>query len=910
MQFKKLAALTGSAIVAGMAMVAPVLAASISSVGEAEDMVSVVGNDVDFPLFVVGGKAQTSDVAAAIGVGVKYAAKAKTTSTVTIEGAGESAIGGVQLKTVGTEFIPWTNMRSIKTALTSTDLPAVLPGGTYMLSTGTSGTYKEYLYLGGTSAAAASSQPQIKYDTPVGETSPSLYMEVPNDTLYEYLMTFSTPITMGTTEATDQTALAGSSVSMLGKSFVISEATVSSGAITTVTMLGGGQKVSVEAGDSVTAEFGGKEYEISLTSVASENVGGTTYFTAIGDVNGEAFQIRAGQTRTLSDGTTIGATQVFAPIVSGQAGFASLTIGGSKYVIPASGTVTKDGTAIAGLTSTITSASHRWSSVKLTYAPNTAEYVKVGGKKADVFAGAFDIRLNSFYPAFDDTVNRQTIQYLSSGPNVRLSYQNALGTSEDVYAFYYSGGTWYKGQTSTIDLVTDEYNNITATQGDYFVVGSSGFTHTLQFTTLDSSNTQLTFVDVGTGQAITISYVDSGSAADATLILDGFSYSVEVIDATNKIIKVDLNGDGDIASIAPTAAETGWVSGADYSYYVPKLITNGQGGLYIYHGNNTVTPTTAGTMAAVGMIGMDLRNTTPLTAASVTGDVYVGSTDVGDIVNGTTATIAGVAATGYMDFQITCSAGMACNVALGDSATGAQTSPGFVLAEESQQGSTTHNWIYFPVSYSSTFVKAGISSPASDDTNLQGNWDVVSGSTAYRGMSTYGTYSEYDTTSLSASIKYPDSYSYGNVFVLGPDGSISSSGAAGTVQTDTVLPIVDDIVMLDSEVLAKYGDDYASGMDVVLFGGPCINDMVAKLAADGSFPYACDTWPGENFGIVHVVEDAFEAGKAALVIAGTRAADTDMAGRVVQQGYPGATDDQLEQDSLEITGSASSPAYA
>jgi hypothetical protein len=118
-----------------------------------------------------------------------------------------------------------------------------------------------------------------------------------------------------------------------------------------------------------------------------------------------------------------------------------------------------------------------------------------------------------------------------------MSYQNALGSNEDVYAFYYSGGTWYKGQTSTIDLVSDEYNNITATQGDYFVVGSSGFTHTLQLTGLDSSNTQLTFTDVGTGQSITISYVDSGSAADATLILDGFSYAVEVIDTSAKIIK-------------------------------------------------------------------------------------------------------------------------------------------------------------------------------------------------------------------------------------------------------------------------------------------------------------------------------------------------------------------------------------
>jgi hypothetical protein len=459
-------------------------------------------------------------------------------------------------------------------------------------------------------------------------------------------------------------------------------------------------------------------------------------------------------------------------------------------------------------------------------------------------------------------------------------------------------------------LVTDEYNNITATQGDYFVVGSSGFTHTLKLSSMDTTNNQTTFVDVGTGQTITISYVDSNSAADATLILDGFSYAVEVIDTTNKIIKVDLNGDGDIAGISPTAAETGFVQGADYSYYIPKLITSGQGGLYIYYGNQTVVPTDSGNgaMANVGMIPIALDNT-----SATAGDVKVGSTDVGDFANGSTTYVTGSASTGYIDFVVTCAAAFnsGCLVGLGNSATTNKAEPGFVLVEEAQQGSTTHNWIYFPITYSASLVKAGVSAPATDDANLQGNWDPISGSTTNRGMSTYGTYSEYDASlGLTATVKYPDSFSYGNVYVMAPEGSVSSSGAAGTVQTDKVLPITDDVVMLDSEVLAKYGDDYASGMDVVLFGGPCANTMVAKLAADGSFPYACDTWPGEDFGIVQVVEDAFEAGKAALVIAGTRAADTDMAGRVVQQGFPGATADQLAQASLEITGSASSPAYA
>jgi len=891
MQFKKIAAITGSALMAGLALAGPAMAATVTALSDINDMVSVTDSTVDFPLFVIGASAATSDVAGAVDVAVRMAANAKSTSTVSVSGAGETVTGGVKVRTVGNEMTPWTGMRNIKTVLTGSDL-GILAGGTYALATGTSGTYKEYLYLAGDSSTVAINQPQIKYDTPIGETSPNLHLSVPNDKLYEYMLTFSTPITLGTSDSESQTALDGTSLTLLGKNFVVSSSSVSGGAVSSLTLLGGGTSVTVEAGQTKTVSFGGKSYDITLTSVASEAIGANTYYSAIGDVNGESFQVRAGQTRTLSDGTTIGATKVFAPIVAGQSGFASLTIGGSKFVIGNnSATVTKDGIAVTGLTSTITSSNYRLSSIKLLYTPSTALFKKVGEQVTDVFASAFNIKFNTFYPAFDDTANRQTIQYLSSGPNVRLSYTNALGTTEQVDAFYYSGGTWHKGKTDTIDLITDEFRNVSAAHGDYFVIGASGFTHTLQFTTLDSSNQQLTFTDVGTGQAITISY----SGTSGTLILDGFSYAVSVVDTTNKLIRVDLNGDGDVANGVPT-------QGSDYSFFVPRLVTAGQGGLYIYHGmsaalsNATSTPQ----LAKIGMVPVNV------TLGASSGSLYVGTNLLGSITYGTTNYIAGDSNSGHLDFAVNCSAAGTCNVGLGVSGTTMLTAPGFVLVEESLQGSTAHNWIYFPISYSATLVKAGVSTPATDDENLHANWDVVSGSTTYRGMSTYGTYSEYDTTSLSATVKYPDSFSYANVYILGPEGLVTSGGAVGQVTTETVLPITADVVKLDSEVTSSD----KSNKDMVLVGGPCINTLVASLASAGSFPYTCANWPGRDFGRVQLVSDAFASGKTALVIAGTRAADTDLAARIVQNGFPGATEAQKAGSSIEVTGSVSSPAYS
>jgi len=97
-------------------------------------------------------------------------------------------------------------------------------------------------------------------------------------------------------------------------------------------------------------------------------------------------------------------------------------------------------------------------------------------------------------------------------------------------------------------------------------------------------------------------------------------------------------------------------------------------------------------------------------------------------------------------------------------------------------------------------------------------------------------------------------------------------------------------------------------------GGPCINTLVAELATAGKFPYTCANWPGRNFGRIQLISDAFATGKTALVIAGTRAEDTDLAARIVQTEVNGkftaATDADMAKSALEVTGSVSSPVYS
>lgn len=94
MQFRKLAALAGSAIMTVAGATMPALAASVSQVNKISDLVSVTDSTTSFPLFVVGANAKTEDVAGAINVAVYFAGKSTVEKTVTTTGT--SAISGVE----------------------------------------------------------------------------------------------------------------------------------------------------------------------------------------------------------------------------------------------------------------------------------------------------------------------------------------------------------------------------------------------------------------------------------------------------------------------------------------------------------------------------------------------------------------------------------------------------------------------------------------------------------------------------------------------------------------------------------------------------------------------------------------------------------------------------------------------
>ncbi|NIM46660.1 MAG: hypothetical protein GTN40_00665 [Candidatus Aenigmarchaeota archaeon] len=928
MQFKKLAAIAGSALMTGMSLMSPVLASTVTELGKISDMITVTDSTVSFPLFVIGARAAPADVAGAVDVAVNMAANAKTTTDVTTTIAGESVTGGAKIETSGIFLTPYTNPQNVKGIITTSDIPSLLGTKTYSSASGGAYQYKQYLYLLG-ETDLGSNGAQIKFERPTTENTPRISFKVPASyPLYTYKLTFSTPVSLSgvTSNTLLQAVIQGTTISILGKDFVISDATYGSSTdtISTMTLLGGKNLVTVETGAPQTITSEGKDYTVTLTGVAAQTIGTSTYYSAIGDVNGESFTLKAGETKTLSDGTQIAAIKVFQG-KTGAADYATLAIGADKVKVSSAGTVTKGTSVVSELVSGMTSSvSGGWSVFSLTYTPTLDKWLSAGDKVADSFASTFDIKFNSIIPDFTDAANRQSITFNPSGYNMFLKYKNAADAEEQMFSVYSSDGVTWRWASAPVtasgtendwrDVVFDEGANISAVDQDFFVIQKGGFSHTMVFTAYTAATGEFTFTDES-GNSITATGNQTSNGAIANLIVDGNIYRVYLISNTSKTINVDLNGDGYIAGTAYTDFTTPGPLGREYSFLAPKLITTGQGGLYFYT-NYSSGAMTAGTWIypQLGFAGIRLvrnaDNTTTVATYGPTAGTWTNETAIGEPVEDG-AYGSGTFAKNHIDYVVRVgrtSAAMNYTVKLGTSTSAWYDGTGFILVEEAQQGGQTHNWLYLPVSWDSTNNKVSIATSLYSDDSAYADVPLLGTSTQYKGMTTYGTLSDHLTSNLggSATISYPDVFTYGNVYVLTPTGVITSGGVGGVITTDVVLPITSDVVKLDTEVTSSDKSNY----DLVIVGGPCINKLAAEVM--GHTDYTCGAASGipENAGLIKLVADKFATGKTALLIAGWEAGDTDLAARIVQTGFPGATDTQKAGAEVTVTGTVASPSYS
>ncbi|MEM5847128.1 MAG: S-layer protein [Candidatus Aenigmatarchaeota archaeon] len=142
---------------------------------------------------------------------------------------------------------------------------------------------------------------------------------------------------------------------------------------------------------------------------------------------------------------------------------------------------------------------------------------------------------------------------------------------------------------------------------------------------------------------------------------------------------------------------------------------------------------------------------------------------------------------------------------------------------------------------------------------------------------------------------------------IGKIGEVVTTG--GTYKE--MVPIKTPVTRFADEITAS---DKTSTKAFVLVGGPCVNELVAELAADGKLKdstgytiTSCEAWPGRDFALIQLIEDAYgTTGKVVLVVAGTRAQDTLLAAQYLQAGkLEGST-----AKAVEVTGTTVATATA
>lgn len=162
-----------------------------------------------------------------------------------------------------------------------------------------------------------------------------------------------------------------------------------------------------------------------------------------------------------------------------------------------------------------------------------------------------------------------------------------------------------------------------------------------------------------------------------------------------------------------------------------------------------------------------------------------------------------------------------------------------------------------------------------------------------QGRTTYGTFVEYYTKDQGdLNIAYPDEEVTGMVYV-------SPTGA--TTTTTTTSGAVDVHYINAATGVSRTDQDFATAVptkNVILVGGPQVNELVNDLATSGETQAAADYTA--DTAIVQVIEDAYGSYDA-MIIAGHAAKDTSLASKVVAARLTqGQFSDKLTGDVVEI----------
>ncbi|NOX71982.1 MAG: S-layer protein [Candidatus Micrarchaeota archaeon] len=819
MKIKKILALGAL----GLALVGGTVGAATLS-----DFVQLDGSTLTSPTIVIGDTAKTEDVIAGIDIGAAMAGFATKDVTTAGSSAMATVTGGKDISTTSTKIYLGDQLSKsgLRSTLTASDMPTVLASGTFTDGESTEYTYDQYIAMGSNTVTFGNDDDTSNF----GDSAPyiNLGSDPSSNPVYTAKVVFNKPINLTSSD------VKGQEITLFGKTYTIGQSSTA----TTLHLQGGANKLVIsEDQDAQTVKVNDVEHTVKLVAVSGTD-------TAVLTVDGQTETVTKQSTKTFNG--ALGKISVYLDDVyynPKQGTYSSVKLSlGSEDMYLQNGYRVRVGSSdyVKGTKVTLTGNPLSTVEIAVSGADTTSDWLKSGSKFTDPVFGTFALSFGGATPDLEDS-SRTTLEVTPSGRSATLKFTDYRGY-EKSFVFAYDNDT----STSTVTPVLEDASKRryyviegeAVSLNEYVVLSQGEFSHLYQVTSLNNigdtqtADATVQLTDVFSGETTEIA-LSSPGYTNATAYIDGQTYYVN---ATSTNVKFTW---GSGASVGNVGSQT---------TVFPGLW--GKNGEYVVILDNRTFSITNGT--SVYMPG----STTAQTLENTTTTYNFGQvTYVLNWNSGTTASLVSVEGVAAGSYPLV-----------------------LVVEEKGKDTSATEvqNAFVVPTTSSGTStVNMGVSDVTFTDSSAVEDKTTTDTDVTYD-LDRYGTFVKYDSSGDGkVTAYYPDEQVTMNV-AMGSDPvwSVGSGTDGGTYKV--AVPIQNPVAKFAAEV-----DTSNLAGDLILVGGPCVNDLVKTLLAPD---VTCQNWPYTT-GIVKVVENAFNSGHKALIVAGTSKEDTrNLADNYVMKG--------------------------
>jgi hypothetical protein len=472
------------------------------------------------PLIVVGDSADhpvaTADVVAGIDIAVTLAELSTKEIVVPSVAGVVSVTGGAQIKTEARPLFIGDKFSEVKGTFLAKDID-ILADGKVVQKDNKEISYKQMLYVGDQKVEFNKAFPDAR--------EPKLNIKLPKDAnVYTYKIVFSTGL--------DTKQIAGKRITILGTEYTFTP-DQSKLTNTSLVIFGGGQEVTIKAGEEATV--GGAT--IKVVGIAS----GATSATIL--VNGESRDVTSGEYITVGT-VSIYVKAIHEYAIPEKTGDVVLYVGADQLKLEHGVGVTKgtETSPISGSSVTFQAVGDKIYSLTISYKPTEDKYVLVGESFEDPIFGKFKIKFEGLSLSLDAKEKDKIVLKKDGTDRVKLEFKNKAGESISQVIMKISGGVFNleDGYGRAIYVEDKNWTAVDAWIGknEYFLVNKGEYSHLLQYTSIDKTNKQITIKNVGTGESFKVDY-----QANPYIMIGEYQWEVGVDESSEKL-KVDMLGDG------------------------------------------------------------------------------------------------------------------------------------------------------------------------------------------------------------------------------------------------------------------------------------------------------------------------------------------------------------------------------